>query len=76
MDTLELRNIVMAQVSQIEDRSLLAALKTILDLKAAPTIILSDAQKREIEASQKEVEAGLFKTNLVLDQEIRQWLEK
>ena len=75
MNTLELRNIVMAQVSQIEDKSLLSALKTIIETKVKPQIILSDAQRSEIKASQKEVEAGNFKDNDVLDKEIRQWLE-
>jgi len=75
MNTLDLRNIVMAQVSQIEDKSLLAALKTILDTKVQPQIILSKGQIEELKASQKELEAGNFKNGKVLDKEIRQWLK-
>ena len=75
MNTLELRNIVLAQVSQIEDKSFLAALKTILDTKVSPQIILNKGQIEEIKASQKEVEAGNFKDNDVLDKEVRQWLQ-
>ena len=75
MNTLELRNIVMAQVSQIEDKSFLAALKTILDTKVSQQIILNKGQIEEIKASQKEVEAGNFKNNDVLDKEVRQWLQ-
>ena len=75
MNTLELRNIVLAQVSQIEDKSFLAALKTILDTKVSPQIILNKGQIEEIKASQKEVEVGNFKDNDVLDKEVRQWLQ-
>jgi hypothetical protein len=76
MNTLELRNIVMAQVSQIEDKSFLAALKTILDTKVEPKIILTGAQRKELEASALEAKKGLFKPHSVLDKEVRQWLEE
>lgn len=76
MNTIELRNIVMAQVSQIEDKPFLAALKTILDTKVTSIIILNDAQKKELEASALEEKKGLFKPHSVLDKEIKQWLEE
>lgn len=75
MNTLELRNIVLQQVSQIEDKSLLSALKTILDSKVNSQIKLSKEQKKEIKLSQKEVAGGNYFEDETLDKEIRQWLE-
>ena len=76
MDTLELRNIVMAQVAQIEDNSFLAALKTIIETKVEPKIFLNSAQRKELEESALEAKRGLFKPHSVLDKEVRQWLEE
>ena len=76
MNTLELRNIVLSQISQIEDKSLLAALKTILDTRANPQITLTNEQKAEIITSKKEIAINGVKDNVVLDKEMRQWLEE
>jgi len=76
MNTLELRNIVLQQISQIDDKSLLSALKTILDTKTNSYMKLSKEQKSEIKAAQKEVAEGNFHNNSDLDKEIRQWLEE
>jgi len=75
MNTLELRNIVISQILQIEDKSLLSAIKTILDIsKPKSQIILTNEQKDEIEISRNEIISGQFKDNTVLDKEMRQWL--
>jgi len=73
MNTLELKNIVISQILQIEDKSLLEALKTILDTKT-PEIRLTDLQKEEIAASRKAVAESDFKDGEILDKEIMQWL--
>jgi hypothetical protein len=74
MNTLELKNIVISQISQIEDKSFLSALKTILDSKSKEKILLSVAQKNEIKASKKEVAKNEFQDNDSLDKELKQWL--
>lgn len=74
MNTLELKNIVISQISQIEDKSFLSALKTILDSKSKEKIMLSKEQKNEIRASKKEILKNEFQDNDSLDKEAKQWL--
>ncbi len=74
MNTLELKNIVISQISQIEDKSFLSALKTILDSKSKEKITLSAAQKDEIRTSKKEIGKKEFQDNDSLDKELKQWL--
>lgn len=74
MNTLELKNIVISQISQIEDKSFLSALKTILDSKSKEKITLSKEQKNEIRASKKEILKNEFQDNDSLDKEVKQWL--
>ncbi|MDV6168648.1 hypothetical protein R1T16_09450 [Flavobacterium sp. DG1-102-2] len=74
MNTLELKNIVISQISQIEDKSFLSALKTILDSKSKEKITLSKHQIEEINDSKKEIANNQFQDNDSLDKEIKQWL--
>ena len=74
MNTLELKNIVISQISQIEDKSFLSALKTILDSKSKEKITLSKDQIEEINDSKKEIANNQFQDNDSLDKEIKQWL--
>ncbi|KOS04918.1 hypothetical protein AM493_01860 [Flavobacterium akiainvivens] len=73
MSTLELKNIVISQIQQIEDKSLLEALRTILEAKT-PVMALNDLQKEEIDDSRKAVAAGNYKGNETLNNEVMQWL--
>jgi hypothetical protein len=75
MNTLELRNILISQISQIEDTSFLSALKTIVDTKTNSQIKLTKAQYEEIQTSRSEIDSGNLKDGEVFDKEIRQWLQ-
>lgn len=75
MNTLELRNILISQISQIEDTSFLSALKTIIDTKTNSQIKLTKAQYEEIQTSRNEIDSGNLKDGEVFDKEIRQWLQ-
>lgn len=77
MNTLELKNILMVQISQINDTSFLNALRTILESKTNNQImVLNDTQKNEIFSSKKEIDNNLFIENDNLDTEILQWLQE
>lgn len=77
MTTLQLKNALIQRISEINDRSFLEALKTIVDTKSeSKRIKLTQQLKDKILASQKEIEKGLFIDNDLLEKEIDKWLSE
>ena len=77
MTTLQLKNALIQRISEIEDKSFLEAIKTILDSKSeSKTIYLTPELTSEIMASKLEVEKGLFIENDLLEKEIEKWLNQ
>ena len=75
MSTVELRNSIIEQLSQIEDVSFLNALKTIIASKASDSVYeLSDFQKKRIELGRQQIEDGQTISHEDLQKEIDQWL--
>ena len=76
MSTIELKNLLIQRISEIQDRSFLEAIRTILDSKAeSKTIHLSAEITNEIMASKKEINNGLFVENDSLEKEVSAWLD-
>ena len=77
MTTLQLKNALIQRITEIEDKSFLEAIKTILDAKSESKIInLSPELTNEIKTSKNEIEQGLFTENDLLEKEIEEWLNK
>lgn len=77
MTTIQLKNALIQRISEIEDKSFLEAIKTILDAKSESKIIhLTPEITKEIMASRLEIEKGLFIENDVLEKEIEAWLNE
>lgn len=77
MKTTELKNILIHQISEIEDVSFLEAIKTIVDSKMNSEVLtLTQEQKDEIMASKKEIEEGKYIEQDDLDKEIIEWLKE
>jgi len=75
MKTVELKNILIHRIAEINDKSFLQAIKTILDSKSESKVLtLTPEQRNEIIASKKEIEQGLFIENDELEKEIEEWL--
>ena len=75
MKTVELKNILIHRISEINDKSFLHAIKTILDSKSESKVLtLTPEQRDEIIASKKEIEQGLVIENNELEKEIDGWL--
>jgi len=75
MTAIELKNVLIHRITEIDDISFLKAIKTILDSKTKNEILtLTDSQRDEIIASQKEIEQGLYIDHESLDKEITGWL--
>ena len=77
MSTTELKNALIQKIAEIEDKSFLQAIKTILDAKAESKVIkLSPELTKEIMLSKQEIEKGLFIENDLLEKEIEEWLSE
>ncbi len=77
MTTLQLKNALIQRISEIEDKSFLEAVKTILDAKSESKIInLTQELTNEIMASKKEIEQGIFIENDLFEKEIEEWIDK
>jgi len=77
MSTLELKNALIQRIAEIEDKSFLQAIKTILDAKAeSKTLQLTPEITNEIIESKQEIEKGLFIENNLLEKEIEEWLNE
>ena len=77
MTTIQLKNALIQRISEIEDKSFLEAIKTILDAKSESKIIqLTPEITKEIMASRQEIEKGLFIENDLLEKEIEEWLNE
>lgn len=77
MSTLELKNALIQRIAEIEDKSFLKAIKTILDAKAeSKTLQLTPEIANEIMKSKQEIEDGLFIENDLLEKEIEGWLNE
>lgn len=70
MTAIELKKLLINRIEEINDVSLLNAIKTILDTKTqSQKITLTSEQRREIRESKKEIEQGLLIEQVELDKE-------
>ena len=77
MTTIQLKNALIQRISEIEDRSFLEAIKTILDAKSeSKTLTLTPELTREIMSSKLEIKKGLYIENDLLEKEIEEWLKE
>ena len=77
MSTIELKNALVQRIAEIEDKSFLQAIKTILDAKAeSKTLQLTPEITNIIMESKQEIEKGLFIENDLLEKETEEWLNE
>jgi len=75
MSTIELKKSLIHRIAEINDEIFLRAIKTILDTKSHPQmLVLTNEQKSEILASRKDIELRLFIEQADLDIEFNKWL--
>lgn len=75
MSTIELRELIINQLSHINDTSFLKAIKTIIDSKAEEEVYkLSDYQKERIRIGREQLVKGQTISHDEVQKEIEQWL--
>ena len=77
MTTLQLKNALIQKISEIEDKSFLEAIKTILDVKSdSKKLYLTPELINEIMESKQEIKKGLSIDNDLLEKETEEWLKE
>ena len=72
MTAIELKKLLIHRISEINDESILNAVKTILDTKSQ-VIGLTDEQRSEITESKEQIEQGLFFEQSEIDNQFNKW---
>jgi hypothetical protein len=76
MNTLELKNIVIAEIEKIDDNSFLSALKTILDSRSASPKTYSEQYNEELKVAEEEIQNGNFYSHNEVKDKIEEWKKK
>jgi hypothetical protein len=77
MTTLSLKHNLMLKIFETEDRSLLEAIKSILDKKTEhQTLHLPDEIISELMESKKNYDNGDYTDNEVMEKEAEEWLKR
>ena len=77
MNTLELRNIIIAEIEKIDDDSFLSALKTILESRITTLPkTYSEQYNEELKVAEEEIQNGNFYTHNGVKDKIEQWKKK
>jgi len=77
MTTVELKNILIHQISGISDKSLLNAIKTIIETNSGSNIYKTTSeQQNRIKEGREQIANGEFFTNDQVEKEIDKWLSE
>jgi hypothetical protein len=77
MTTFELKNILIHQITGINDKSFLSAIKKIIETKSRSTIYKTNPQQRKlIQEGREQIAKGDFYTNEQIEMEIDAWLKE
>ena len=77
MTTVELKNILIHQIAEINDESLLNAIKTIIESSSELNIYKTTSeQQNRIKEGREQIANGEFFTNDQVEKEIDKWLSQ
>ncbi len=77
MTTVELKNLLINRIAEINDKSFLSAIKTIIDTKSESTIYkTTPEQRRRIKEGRAQLSKGEGIPNELVEKEIDQWLSE
>jgi len=76
MNNLELKNILISQISKIEDDSFLAALKTILDSRISSSKNYSEEYNDDLSIAEEEIKKGKYSSHSQVKEKMEEWKKK
>jgi hypothetical protein len=76
MNTLELKNILISQISKIDDESFLSALKTILDSRSNTPKNYLEEYNNELFVAEEDIKKGNSYSHNQVKENIEEWKKK
>lgn len=76
MNTFELQNLLISEITKIEDDSFLSALKTILDSRKTIPKNYSEQYNDELKVAEEDIRNGNFYSHDEIKNKIEQWKKK
>jgi predicted transcriptional regulator len=77
MTTLELKSVLIHRIAAINDKTFLAAIKTIIETKSETEIYKTTPEQRHrIKEGQEQIARGEYYTNEQVEMEIDKWLKE
>ena len=76
MNTLELKNNVIAKINQIHDKEFLLALKTIIEGKTSNEYFTSEDYNNDILKAEEDIEKGYLSTHEEIKAKMEQWKKR
>ena len=76
MNTLELKNILISQISKIDDESFLSALKTILDSRSNKPKNYLEEYNNELFVAEEDIKKGNSYSHNQVKENIEEWKKK
>lgn len=76
MNTLELKNILISEISKIDDESFLSALKTILDSRKSTPKNYAEQYNEELKVAEQEIQNGNFYSHSTVKDKIKTYKQK
>jgi predicted transcriptional regulator len=77
MSTAELKNLLIHRIAAINDKTLLDAIKALIDTKSDQTIYqTTPEQRKSIEEGQEQITRGEYFTNDQVEKEVDRWLKE
>ena len=77
MTTFELKSILYQKIAEIDDKSFLSAINTMIETKSQSTIFkTSPEQKKKIEQGINDIKEGKFFSDEEVQKEVNKWLKE
>lgn len=77
METIELKNFLFHKIAEIDDKSFLEAIKTIIASKTDSAMFtLSNEQRKGIMEGKSQIESGEYFSNEQIEAETEKWLQE
>lgn len=77
MTTFELKSILYQKIAEIDDKSFLSAINTMIETKSNTTIFkTTPEQKKKIEQGINDIKEGRFFTDEEVQKEVDKWLKE
>jgi len=76
MNTIDLKKILISEITKIDDETFLSALKTILDSRSNSSLNYSEQYNDDLKVAEQDIQSGNFYSHNEVKDKIEQWKKK